>query len=167
MSWLTTDELERAVQRCADSDVLRHAFRSIYPHIQLPILRLNTKRLPVVLIVNTDTHNLPGQHWISIYIDRNRKGELFDSLANPPSTHIERFLNRYCTTWVRNRCVYQPSYSSYCGVYVLLHVLRRAHYPTFKRFCASYFTDIPIVNDLLMRDYYNHHILPHIHHRCR
>ena len=93
MSWLSADTLELAVDRCTvgKGDV-RRAFRGVYPHNRLPMLPpLEKLRLPMTLIVNTDTHNLPGRHWTSIYIDKQRHGELFDSLATPPSAHLARY----------------------------------------------------------------------------
>ena len=160
MSWLSDDTIERAVDRCAASDVVRRAFRGVYPHNRLPMLPPPEKLvLPITLIVNTDSHNLPGRHWTSIYIDEQRHGELFDSLATPPSAHLARFMTRYSRQWVTNRLVYQHPLSSYCGVYVLLHVLQRYNYHSLEIFCTTHFTSL-VQNEVVIRDYYRDHLYP-------
>lgn len=177
MSWLTAENLEHAVERCAENATVRHAFLGVYPHNRLPppllppsssssaaasAAALATAELPpppLTLIVNTDSHNLPGRHWTSIYIDRNRHGELFDSLVVPPSGYLIRFMNRHCRQWVRNRLMYQHPASSYCGVYVLLHVLNRHKYSTLKHFCEATFTPSLFSNECLVTAYYKRKIL--------
>lgn len=187
MSWLTAENLELVVDRCADNDTVRRAFLGVYPHNRLPppilpspeqqqqqhklsrrytssprmCTTTNTVVLPqppLTLIVNTDTHNLPGRHWTSVYIDRNRRGELFDSLVTPPSAHLTRFMNRHCHQWSRNRLVYQHPYSSHCGVYVLLHVLYRYKYNTLKQFCEANFTSSLLSNECFVRAFYKQHL---------
>ena len=162
MSWLAADTIERAVERCADNDVVRRAFRGVYPHNRLPLLLpLNDDDdLPLSLIVNTDSHNLPGRHWTSVYIDKQRHGELFDSLTTPPSAHLARFMSYYSRRWVTNRLVYQHPLSSYCGVYVLLHVLQRHNYDSLETFCTTHFTSSLTHNETVVRDYYRYHLYP-------
>ena len=165
MSWLSAATLEQAVNQCANSSEVRRAFRGVYPHNHLPTTTtpVTKFRLPCTLIVNTDTHNLPGRHWISIYIDIQRHGEIFDSLMTPPSAHVIRFMERYCQRWTMNHLIYQHPLSSYCGVYVLLHVLQRHAYDSLGSFCRSHFTSSLTDNDHLMRDYYRKHLFPCLH----
>ena len=115
MSWLSASELECAVAACSDPTA-GLAFRGVYPHNRLPTALLPPPpaqlRLPLTLIVNTDTHNLPGRHWTSVYIDANRRGELFDTLTTPPSAHVVRFLTQHCQRWTTNRLIYQSPSSS-------------------------------------------------------
>ncbi len=50
----------------------------------------------VAFIINTDKHNSPGSHWISIYVDARPNGsqsiEYFDSFGRDPSPEIMRDL---------------------------------------------------------------------------
>ena len=168
MSWLTGETIEQAVDRCAETDTVRQAFIGVYPHNSLPTTtpppphhHHHHRPLPLTLVINTDTHNLPGRHWISIYIDKQRQqGEIFDSLATPPSAHVVRFMGQHCRKWVMNRLIYQHPLSSYCGVYVLLHVLHRHRYNSLETFCSTYFSSSLTDNDRLMRDYYRHFLFP-------
>ena len=43
--------------------------RDLLPN-DLPLMR------KAGLIVNTDTHDLPGEHWIAIYLDKNGRGNI-------------------------------------------------------------------------------------------
>ena len=47
-------------------------------------------------IFNTDPHDEPGQHWISLFVDL-RKGEIcyYDSAGDPPPDEIRKLLNRF------------------------------------------------------------------------
>ena len=149
MSWLSATTLTQLVHRCAENGEVRRAFRGTFPHNRLPMVIPPEKlQLPLTLILNTDTHNLPGQHWTSIYIDRQRRGELFDSLSRPPSAQTVRFLDRYCPRyWVTNSLIYQPPQSTYCGVYALRHILTRHQYNSLAEFCSTTFTYSLLTND--------------------
>ena len=165
MSWLTADELEWIVKRTAPS-IVQQAFRGVFPHNRLPTLPTTTTTSSpptfTTMIVNTDSHNLPGRHWTSVYIDKERnEGELFDPLVTPPSAHVVRFLTQHCRKWSRNYLIYQHPLSSYCGLYVLLHVLHRHEYDSLDKFCSANFTSSPSTNEQLIRAYYLQQLLPY------
>ena len=162
MSWLTADELEWIVKRTAPTDV-QQAFHGVFPHNRLPTTTTTPpSSLPFTMIVNTDSHNLPGRHWTSVFIDKERNsGELFDPLVTPPSAHVVRFLGQHCRQWSCNRLIYQHPLSTYCGVYVLLQVLHRSEYDSLDKFCAANFTASPSLNEHLIRTYYLQQLLPH------
>ena len=80
---------------------------------------------PIFLVVNTQAHNLPGQHWIAIFIDKNKRGEVFDSLALPTSNLLTRWMNRFTRSWRTNVLSYQHPLSGTCGGYVIYYILQR------------------------------------------
>ena len=90
MSWLSNQELEQAIVRFGDVNVC-HAFHGVYPMNQLP----HVVEPPTFIIVNTDVHNLPGKHWIVLFVDKNFCGEVFDSLASPLCNTVIRFMNQH------------------------------------------------------------------------
>ena len=49
--------------------------------------------LPTFFIVNTDAHSLPGTHRKCIFIDKERRSEIFDSLALPINDILVRWMN--------------------------------------------------------------------------
>ena len=86
------------------------------------------------LIINLDTANLPGSHWVAIFA-RNNEAYYFDPLAYQPPQQIAAWLSRNFERWKTNTRQVQPMNSSYCG-YFCLHFLFLAK--------QSYFTHKPI-----------------------
>ena len=82
------------------------------------------------MFVNTQAPgNLQGKHWKTLFIDRNKRGEVFDSLASPRSNTLIRWLNRYTPSFAMNRKRYQHPLSSTCGAFALHFILNRLHDP--------------------------------------
>jgi len=69
--------------RQIDHAIRRHVrdFDGVYSSDTL----LQCNRRPKLFVANTHTSDHPGEHWISIYIDRNGDGKYFDSFGRPPS----------------------------------------------------------------------------------
>ena len=149
MSWLTNADLRRALERYDDAAVLS-AFRGIYPNDALPHTLMKP---PVLMVVNTDPHNLPGRHWKVIYMDETYCGEVFDSLATPLSNHVIQFMNRHTRQWKTNRAMFQHPSSRQCGVYVLYFMTQRLNYPSLSAFCQSFSSNLKD-NERMMRQFY-------------
>ena len=90
MSWLSDRQLEQDIYQHGDREV-HHAFQGIYPVDILP----RSIKPPAFIVLNTDTHNLPGKHWMVLFINEDFCGEVFDSLALPVSDFIIYFMNRH------------------------------------------------------------------------
>lgn len=72
-------------------------------------------RKNAMFILNTDTSNLPGQHWIAVIV-RDNVAYCFDPLGSPPPTFLAFWLNNQrFTHWSSNTRQIQPSYSNMCG----------------------------------------------------
>ena len=41
-------------------------------------------KYPAMLIVNTHPSSIPGEHWLAVYITKDRHGYFFDSFGNSP-----------------------------------------------------------------------------------
>lgn len=74
-------------------------------------------------IINTDTSNLPGKHWIAISVHNNKTAHIFDSFGIPPPPLLVkqlklRGINKiyYSTRQV------QPFESLICGQLALKHL---------------------------------------------
>ena len=91
MSWLTQHQLLRCVQRNANQATLQ-AFQGIHMIDDLPHAITS---YPCIIIVNTQAHNTPGEHWIAAYIGKDRRGVVFDSLAMPVPLFLRRWMNTY------------------------------------------------------------------------
>ena len=75
MSWLSSIELENLINHYSDL-ATKQAFIGIFSMDKLPH---HLPHLPILLIVNTDSSNLPGKHWKAVYISSDKVGEVFDS----------------------------------------------------------------------------------------
>ena len=95
------------------------SFQGVYSLDTLP-------KSPRLLVCNTDPSWKPGEHWIAIYVDKNGRGEYFDSFGRPPNKHFERYMNSMCSSWTFNKKRLQSRISSFCGYYCCLFVVLRA-----------------------------------------
>lgn len=125
MSWLSGRQIKTKIAQHADKET-RDSFFGIFSIDKLPFA---VPHYPYFMIVNTQAHNLPGEHWITIFIDKNRKGEVFDSLALPLSNFLIRWLNRFTRSFTVNNITYQHPLSSTCGAFALYFVLHRLKDP--------------------------------------
>ena len=149
MSWLSDKNIVRKIRNNADPTTL-HAFFGVYPIDKLPDF---VPFLPIFIVVNTHTHNLKGQHWKTIFIDKNRCGEVFDSLAQPMNNLLVRWMNRFTRKWKTNRKVYQHARSTTCGAFALYFILKRLDFPSLDAFTHSFSHSIN-ANERLVRSFY-------------
>ena len=85
------------------------------------------------MIINTDTKNLPGKHWIAIYINREKVAEYFDSLNQAPLHDVSLWMNRFSWTIRKVTSVpLQSANSLMCGGYVLYFVNERPLVPRYQ-----------------------------------
>jgi hypothetical protein len=96
-------------------------FRGCFPLDRLP--EPNDIRYPAALVINLDTHNFAGSHWIGIYASGRREVCIFDSLALSTSPLLEEFLNGFQRR-KRNTRPYQSITANTCGH----HVISFIHY---------------------------------------
>jgi hypothetical protein len=101
-------------------------FIGAYPRDMIPH---NIKERPAGIIVNTDTSEKPGEHWIAIIIEKNGSGEYFDSYGLPPlHDDLHLYLNKMCPLgWGYNpitlQCLTCITCGHYCVFYVKLRLL--------------------------------------------
>ena len=150
MSWLSEQDIVGKIRRNADSKTLQ-AFFGVYPIDKLPLF---VPHLPIIIIVNTHTHNLKGEHWKTVFIDKDRNGEVFDSLALPVSAHLNRWLNIFTRRWKTNHLSYQDPFSATCGAYALYYTLHRLDVPHLKSVTET-FSRYPHVNECKVLSFYN------------
>ena len=109
---------------------------------------------PIFIIVNTHTKNLPGQHWLVIFIDKYKHGEIFDSLALPVSYYIGRWLNQFTRKWKRNNLAYQHPLTTSCGAFAIYYVLKRLNTSCQERVLKT-FKDNTFMNEMIVMNFYH------------
>ena len=99
-------------------------FLGVYSRDYLPIL--SSKNVAAGFIVNTDTSNLPGTHWIACVLLPSGQGEVFDSFGQIPPTSIQVWMNRHCPRgWFYNTTCIQGPLTTLCGGYCLFYLYHR------------------------------------------
>jgi hypothetical protein len=113
-------EIEKIVRK----DVLLwRTFHGVFASDQL---KFRVTKRPCCMIVNTDTSNLPGSHWVAIYFDVKGDAEYFDSFGRSPiSPFIDQFLKLNGKTLVFNNQRLQSSDSFVCGMYCIYFLFNR------------------------------------------
>ena len=113
---------------------------------------------PAYFIVNLDSSNLPGSHWISIRVNR-KSVEVFDPAGfeifkwpRIPCTLLN-FLHRLTVT---RKILFSPTLQSpnshLCGYYCIFYLLTRTHHSLSK--IADYFSDKLSKNDQLLKKFF-------------
>lgn len=106
-------------------------FLGVYPRNSLPVHPRAGFRdgKCYFFIANTDPDNLPGRHWIAIWVGASpigisgRVGEYFDPLGLHPLPEFSRWLTLRCgTAWTFTRFSVQHPLSAHCGVWVLFYL---------------------------------------------
>ena len=152
MSWLTDRELRNKLRYNAPKSIW-NAFGGIYPIDMLPPL---IPFRPIFIIINTDTKNLPGEHWKAILIKEDKTADVFDSLSLTMNVHTENWLKKFTKRWSLNRRAYQHPLSASCGSFVLYFIFNRLYYPNFQSFLKNSFSSTDtIANEHVVRDFYN------------
>jgi hypothetical protein len=95
-------------------------FYGVYARDEIPN-RLDT--YPACLVINTHERSKPGEHWLAIYVNENKKATFFDSYGLSPRFYqLESALRRFSNKWTWNEKRLQGS-SHFCGFYCVLFLL--------------------------------------------
>ena len=90
---------------------------------------IKIKHIPCYIIVNTDTQNLSGQHWICMKLSKDQC-EFFDSLGKSPYNYHKSWHDLLITTagsYLFNDQRLQNYSSSTCGQYCVYYILKSIH----------------------------------------
>ena len=150
MSWLSSIELENLINHYAGL-ATKQAFIGIFSMDKLPH---HLPHLPILLIVNTDSSNLPGKHWKAVYISSDKVGEVFDSLALPIGIYLQRWMNTFTKKWTSSKVIVQNPLSATCGAFTLYFVLNRLNMKSMKE-CINIFSKNLHANDVVMKTFVN------------
>jgi hypothetical protein len=94
--------------------VANKSFLGVFPIDRLP--KIST--YPASAIINTDTSQYKGEHWLAFYIDLNKKCTFFDSYGRSPSHFgLAGYFAKYSNKIEYNKYQYQSFNSASCGYY--------------------------------------------------
>lgn len=110
-------------------------FIGVFPCDLLPALKPGQ-----AMIVNTDPHDKPGQHWVAFYMSEDLTLEYFDSFGLPPLvSQFRKYINRgahkifsYSTVQL------QHNNSETCGKHCIAFVKHRLNNQSFIHLLAHF-----------------------------
>ena len=122
----------------------RKSFCGVLPIDKLPIKRV---RRPCSFIINTHNSQLPGEHWMAVYLPRIGDIEYFDSYGlHPMNQEILDFIKVNNSKFIYNSKIIQSSDSQNCGKFCLFYLYFRNRGLTMKQY-LKFFTKNKIQND--------------------
>ena len=84
----------------------------------------------IAIIFNLDTHDEPGSHWVSVFINTHSKTlEYFDSLGDPPIPNIQKFINLFPSYTIIVNTLEHQTGNTACGLYSILFILFKLKNP--------------------------------------
>ena len=107
-------------QKILTDPLASHVFGGVLAADELPH---RIKQKPVFYIVNTDTSDKSGKHWIVIY--NGKYTEYFDPLAESPNRIIEQYLSRISQNGYLRISPVQGQQSRNCGQFCLYYCYYR------------------------------------------
>ena len=129
-------------------------FKDVLPKDKLP---KKISQFPSAYILNTDSSDQRGKHWVVCDFESPYYAEFFDSYGNHPkdlAVEFVTFLNQNAKVWKFNRRTLQGQCSSVCGqycIYYLYHKCRNIPLSTI----LGVFTKDTGVNDCLVNEFVN------------
>ena len=131
-------------------------FMGVYPQDRLPNVKHATR--PWCLVINSDTHTLPGKHWIAVYAPPHGCGIYFiDPLTLPMNKYS------YILNWLSHNYIVtlpyriQPLNSIWCGAYCM-YILKQLpnHNHNLFHVIEKYFVANDLkVNDIMISNWFN------------
>ena len=136
---------------------LRNKVIGVYPRDRIPY----TLEKGQGMIVNTDRHDMPGSHWVCLYIDMEGRGEFMDSYGHSPGYFnrvFEDFLVRNSDRYSFNSKRIQDAGTKVCGHYCLYYFMHRLRgvsmIDIFKPFSRSLVVNDAYVYSYIFNAYY-------------
>ena len=125
-------------------------FYGTVPCDKLP--RHPQKDRSVGYIVNTDSHDRPGRHWIALWTTSENVCEIFDSYVLPLQVYettqpLIDWINTYWKYVVRSSKSLQSLYSHSCGDYALMYLRHRARRKDISKFLKLFSRHDFVAND--------------------
>ena len=79
-------------------------------------------RYPACVVINTQPANMPGEHWVCLWMNSSKNWDFFDSFGQPPEKYkiILKNVSKF------NDKILQSDDTTVCGHYCIWYILLRA-----------------------------------------
>ena len=146
---MNTSQLQCAIQ--CDKQ-MQEKIKGVYASNQ--IVNLNIKSTDTGIIVNTDSSDKPGRHWLAFYFTSYEQIECFDSYGLSPeyySHNLGAFVKKYESVVTNNKQLQGPN-TMVCGQYCLFYLMHRCRGYSMNDIVNMFSSDT-YVNDQFVYDF--------------
>ena len=115
-------------------------FIGAFPRDSIPVVG----QRPAYFVVNTDSNNEPGEHWVAMALLPEGKGEYFDSFGFPPlHEDIQNYIKGTCPNSFKysNKTIQSPQ-SNFCGIYCIAFIISKNRNIKFRDYIANFTCDL-------------------------
>ena len=92
-------------------------------------------RYPSCLIINNQSSEKQGEHWLAIFFNKKKEAIFFDSFGlSPVNYNLDTFLIKFSKKYTFDNKKIQSFFSTYCGYYCILFLLLISRGKTLKYF---------------------------------
>jgi hypothetical protein len=102
-------------------DIVRTILLGVIPINHLPRVSFR----PAALIINLDTSDMPGSHWVSLYF-YDSCCDFFDSYGRPPNEILTEYMLKFSNKIFFNNKPVQALLTSTCGQHCIFFLFWRA-----------------------------------------
>ena len=146
---MNADEITSALQ---SNGVTRHIFNGVCAADEVPIA---FSVLPASCVVNTDTSDEPGQHWIALFQAKASVLEYFNWYGNDPAYHkLELHPLIASNRLVKQDYLIQSDLTTVCGQYAMFFVYNRCIGKSYSDILKLFSKDI-YANDRMVQLFVN------------
>ena len=118
---LSTLDILKAIKT---DEYAKRYFIGVFPRDKLPQAQF---KYPYSLIMNTDTSENKGQHWLAMHYDTNKYCTFFDSYGNSPKFYkLDNYIKQTSSDYEWNRQQIQDPFSVVCGHYCIFFILMKS-----------------------------------------
>lgn len=149
---MNTAELTGVVKKILKRD---QCFLGVQACDELPKRKIQW--FPAMTIVNTDPSHLPGEHWLALYITKDKNGCFFDSFGNTPdifAPEINTFLWKNSIAVSYSKRQVQSHQAVSCGQHCVFFLYHMQKGMSFDRVLKMY-TDNLLRNDAMVCKFVN------------
>lgn len=127
---------------------IRQYYGGVVAVDQLPMI----VHKPKIYIVNTDPIALPGQHWVTLFMDRELC-EHFDSAGLRPRNDFELYLTAKGPNYLYNNNRLQDFNTETCGLFCLFYCYFRCRNYSFNEILDMFYDNLKL-NEKLVKYFF-------------
>jgi hypothetical protein len=155
--WLTTEDIDRVLlqyQRVFPNFVFigtfpidfETIFKDDMKYLKKVISAPTSKTRYIGIVLNLDSHDEPGSHWVAIVIDKHdRSFEYFDSFGDPAPDEVKELFQTCCGESkgykMKVNTVQHQRQNNECGNYSINFIVQRISGRTFEQITRNVVRD--------------------------